>query len=80
VGDAWTVATPRPHFTALYRDALASLGTYPHAQVTLAQVAKQSTRMLKATCSACGYTVRLTHKWATKGLPLCPVDKINFSF
>jgi hypothetical protein len=41
---------------------------------------KQSTRMLKAVCSRCGYTVRLTSKWAymadgkTPNLPQCPTD------
>ena len=34
---------------------------------------KQGTRLLKAQCSACGYTVRVTMKWASRGLPLCPV-------
>lgn len=40
---------------------------------------KQSTRMLKAACSAdvdgqpCGYTVRLTKKWALKYGACCPV-------
>lgn len=33
---------------------------------------KQTTRMLKAQCPGCGYTVRLTKKWAEQGLPACP--------
>jgi hypothetical protein len=33
---------------------------------------KQSTRMLKAECPECGYTIRLTKKWADVGLPRCP--------
>jgi len=28
---------------------------------------KQSTRMLKTECSECGYTIRLTKKWADLG-------------
>jgi hypothetical protein len=35
---------------------------------------KQSTRMLKAECPECGYTIRLTKKWADVGLPSCPTD------
>jgi hypothetical protein len=35
---------------------------------------KQSTRMLKAECLECGYTIRLTKKWADVGLPSCPTD------
>ncbi len=34
----------------------------------------QGTRMLKADCSCCGYTIRITKKWADKGLPACPQD------
>jgi hypothetical protein len=35
---------------------------------------KQSTRMLKAECPECGYTIRLAKKWAEVGLPSCPSD------
>jgi hypothetical protein len=35
---------------------------------------KQSTRMLKAECPECGYTIRLTKRWADVGLPDCPTD------
>ncbi|MBJ7601198.1 hypothetical protein [Candidatus Nephthysia bennettiae] len=35
---------------------------------------KQSARMLKAECPECGYTIRLTKKWADVGLPSCPTD------
>ena len=35
---------------------------------------KQSTRMLKAECPECGYTIRLAKKWADLGLPTCPTD------
>jgi len=30
--------------------------------------------MLKAECPECGYTIRLTKKWAEVGLPSCPTD------
>ena len=53
------------------------LGNYPHAKLSVgAKQAggkkKQSTRMLKATCQCCEYTVRITKKWADIGLPHCP--------
>jgi hypothetical protein len=35
---------------------------------------KQSTRLLKAECPQCGYTIRLSKKWADLGLPTCPTD------
>jgi hypothetical protein len=50
------------------------LGVYPHAAITVGTRPVQTTRMLKAVCPACGYTVRLTQKWAKLGLPTCPVD------
>jgi hypothetical protein len=35
---------------------------------------KQSTRLLKAGCPECGYTIRLAKKWADVGLHGCPSD------
>lgn len=63
-------------------DIVRSLGDYPHAALNVrANKKTQSTRMLKACCVGCGYTVRLTAKWAykqdgTPNLPLCPNDSI----
>lgn len=56
------------------------VGQYPHA--TLDSMATEAgggdkpggTRLLKAQCEACGYTIRLTKKWAEKGLPICPCN------
>lgn len=33
---------------------------------------KSKTYLLKADCPCCGYTVRVTDKWATKAKPICP--------
>jgi hypothetical protein len=30
--------------------------------------------MLKAECPECGYTIRLSKRWADLGLPSCPTD------
>jgi hypothetical protein len=49
------------------------LGDYPHAAINLAAIPKQSTRMHKAKCHQCGYTVRLTSKWLNVATPRCPV-------
>jgi len=50
-----------------------SLGPYPHAQLQNKVTTKQSTRMMKVTCSnpACGYIIRTTKKWIDLGLPTC---------
>jgi hypothetical protein len=56
-----------------------AIGPYPHAALNVGLVRKvQSTRMLKAECPACGYTVRLTAMWANTGLPICPKDGMTF--
>lgn len=39
----------------------------------------QPTRLLKADCEKCGYTIRVTMKWASRGLPICPFDHIPFT-
>ena len=53
---------------------IAEIGPYPHAALNpqAGDRKKQSTRMLKAVCDECGYTVRLTQKWVDVGLPTCP--------
>lgn len=58
---------------------LADLGPIPHARLDPSKsgVKKQSTRLLKAECETCGFTVRVTGKWVTalseRGLlPMCP--------
>ena len=65
-------------FLSMYGAIIESLDKYPHAEVSYSQVKTQGTRMLKAVCS-CGYTVRLTSKWARVGLPVCPVDAFTLS-
>ena len=69
----WKSTVPGPTFVTLYGAIIESLAAYPHAALMVANKT-QSTRMLKASCPCCGYTVRLTKKWADKGLPDCPVD------
>jgi hypothetical protein len=71
-------------FKRNFTDMVESLGTYPHASLNVSRVTKtQTTRMIKATCEetifnddgdreVCGYTVRLSTKWADVGLPKCP--------
>jgi hypothetical protein len=69
----WKSTAQAFDFAAKYGDIIESLGPYPHAALMVASKT-QSTRMLKAACPHCGYTVRLTKKWADLGLPECPVD------
>jgi hypothetical protein len=55
---------------------LKHLPPYPHASLDIHKGGgdgpkKQGTRMLKAICGACGYTFRVTRKWADAGMPQC---------
>lgn len=51
-----------------------AVGPYPHAKLNASERGRkvQGTRLLKATCPDCGYTVRVTAKWVAVGLPVCP--------
>ena len=50
---------------------LATMEPYPHAKLHVNDRKKQGTRMLKLTCSDCGYLVRTTAQWIETGLPTC---------
>jgi ribosomal protein L37E len=65
-------------FKLNFAPILESLGAYPHAKLNVGHNVKvQSTRMLKAHCPSCGYTVRLSQKWANVGAPICPADRMT---
>lgn len=53
------------------------LGPWPGGRIDAAKspVKKQGTRLLKAYCESCGYTIRVTKKWALLALPSCPNDE-----
>ena len=53
------------------------LGPFPHSKLVPQPSDKkpQTTRMKKAECDCCGFTIRLARKWADIGVPECPVDK-----
>jgi hypothetical protein len=70
----WKATGPSTSFVPTFGSIIDSLGVYPHAALTMSNRKVQTTRMLKAVCPSCGYTVRLTAKWAALGLPSCPVD------
>jgi hypothetical protein len=66
-------------FIEFVEKQMSHLPDYPHhtmnvrgETVSTTGAKKQSTRMLKAECPECGYTVRLTKKWLAVGAPICP--------
>ena len=69
-----------PAFDGLYGAIIAGLGDYPHAALQATTRKTQATRLLKAVCPSCGYTIRLTARWATQGMPTCCCgDTINLA-
>lgn len=69
-GNSWKSTMQGPTFAEMYGAIIDGLGAYPHAPLSMGQTKKQGTRLLKAACG-CGYTIRLTAKWANTGLPTC---------
>ena len=47
-------------------------GEYPHATLST-NYRKQSTRLHKCDCYACGYTMRISSKWLKLATPRCPL-------
>ena len=68
--ETWKSTKGDGDFEGNYRAIIDSLGDYPHAALSHSTKKVQGTRMLKAVCG-CGYTIRLTKKWADQGLPTC---------
>src|SRR5262249_40594880 len=65
-------------FKTALQAILEDLWPYPHAELDakkrLSGPKPQGTRLLKAMCPLCKYTVRVTQKWVDDvGLPHCPV-------
>lgn len=78
-----TATVPGDALRNMLTEMAAELGEYPHKELKLgSKASKQTTRLLKAVCPdfACPladesgktYTIRLTAKWATLGMPTCP--------
>lgn len=64
---------PTPEFEATIQRWIAAEPAYPHAPLTAAtSPTKPGSRLLKARCEACGYTVRVTRQWLDIASPLCP--------
>ena len=67
-----TATTPGERFRMNMVDILKEAGPFPHASLDLSTIKKQTTRMHKAECKSCGYTVRVAAKWLSMGKPRCP--------
>jgi hypothetical protein len=67
----WT-STPAGEKLAADLKAWVAAHAWPTARLNFTAGEKQSTRLLKVCCPSCGYTVRVTQKWVSVGLPICP--------
>lgn len=69
-----TATIASDELAATLTDLIADLGDYPHAELhPLIERKKQTTRMLKAACAECGYTIRVSKQWLEVKTPICPV-------
>lgn len=72
-----TATTGGEAFKRAFGKGVEKLGVYPHGAMheKARATGTQGTRLLKAECTCCGYTVRVTRRWLdTGGAPLCPVE------
>ena len=72
-----TATTEGEAFKRLIAPILEGVGPYPHAALDArgrsSGPKKQGTRLVKASCGECGYTVRITRTWIDQvGAPHCP--------
>lgn len=70
----WTATVATEELKArLKSEVIDELPEFPHKKLNLSMRKKQTTRMIKAECPECGYTVRMSQKWIDEvGLPHCP--------
>jgi hypothetical protein len=74
----WRATTATPALRQRLNDLISQIGPYPHATLDMSMrpSKKDSTRLRKVFCPACGYTVRTTTKWIEFGLPTCPCSML----
>lgn len=64
---------PSAEFEATLGEWIASEAAYPHAPLSApTSPTRPGSRLLKASCEACGYTVRVTRQWLDIARPICP--------
>lgn len=71
----WTSTLATPELQERFKIISDELGPYPHAPIipSLKDRKPQGSRLIKAECDECGYTVRVTKKWLDIGPPHCPL-------
>lgn len=57
-----------------YPHSALKVGTTPTATAPGAEVPGPGSRMIRAVCPTCGYSLRTTRKWLAVAVPSCPAD------
>jgi hypothetical protein len=69
----WTSTPAKPELKARLNAILAGMEAYPHvAMDATKERGSVGSRLRKAACPECGYTIRVTRQWLNVGLPTCP--------
>ena len=70
----WTSTTAGDRLASRLNGLVKKLGKYPHGSLDKMTDGrkKQTTRLIKVGCPACGYTTRITMVWIMTGIPCCP--------
>lgn len=70
----WTATEPSDEGAARLNALAVRLGKYPHGSLDKMRNGKkkQGTRMIRASCLGCTYTLRATMTWLLIGIPNCP--------
>lgn len=64
-----------PELAATLRAMLAAMPAYPHGPLRVpegAGKARPGSRLIKVSCPACDYTMRITRTWLELAIPACP--------
>lgn len=76
------VAEPVTFIPMWAEPILDSIGAYPHSRLNIEPATKQTTRLIKASCAADNYIVRVSRSTLlTLGAPICPacLNPMNWS-
>jgi hypothetical protein len=74
-----TATVAGPDLAARIVEWLAKMPAYPHGvlKVPTGSRVGPGSRLLKVSCDACGYTMRVTRTWLEVALPTCPDQECN---
>lgn len=73
-----TATVAGPELKAKIEAWIKSMPEYPHGVMSIDKKAvKPGSRLLKACCEGCGYTIRLSRQWLDVAIPACPNEECD---